>query len=404
MQYGGILRSVVLHVVPGATMVEGVDVMQGASGKGDATLRFSMHRFDASRDPVHVQVTSDALPAPLELVVDEAHLEHAVDLSRAPRWSPAQPNLAVLNVAVAGAQTGLSVRTGLRTVTACGTPARVCIDAAPVKLLGFCMHNLDAHYRHTVPRESIKKDLEQARDAGANFLRLVHYPHDPLTLELADELGLLLWTETLGWGNSLRDIRSPEFHAQQLAMIDEAVPTTYNHPSVVLYGFLNEGEDFDASACPLYADLAQRYRDWKVAGLVTWASNTYERDQCLEHADVVSFNTYPGWYTGLDQPPSQSVPAELEHLAHVGDIGHWSEEYQASVDGAAAEAAVCNERIAGVSLWQLFDTRTGEERQHSRPRGFNNKGVVRDNGERKLAFQAVHDAFTQPCMQRTVML
>jgi len=440
MQYGGILRSVVLHVVPGATMVEGVDVMQGASGKGDATLRFRLHRFDASRDPVHVQVTSDALPAPLELVVDEAHLEHAVDLSRAPRWSPAQPNLAVLNVAVAGAQTGLSVRTGLRTVTACGTPARVCIDAAPVKLLGFCMHNLDAHYRHTVPRESIKKDLEQARDAGANFLRLVHYPHDPLTLELADELGLLLWTETLGWGNSLRDIRSPEFHAQQLAMIDEAVPTTYNHPSVVLYGFLNEGEDFDASACPLYADLAQRYRAWKVGGLVTWASNTYERDQCLEHADVVSFNTYPGWYTGLDQPPSQSVPAELEHLAHFasqawpqkplviaevgaaaipksvpfqppagphahgGDIGHWSEEYQASVDGAAAEAAVCNERIAGVSLWQLFDTRTGEERQHSRPRGFNNKGVVRDNGERKLAFQAVHDAFTQPCMQRTVML
>ena len=54
----------------------------------------------------------------------------------------------------------------------------------------------------------------------------MHYPHDPLTLELADELGLLLFTETLGWGNSLRDIRSAEFHAQQLAMIDEAVPTT----------------------------------------------------------------------------------------------------------------------------------------------------------------------------------
>ena len=48
-----------------------------------------------------------------------------------------------------------------RSCAACGTPARVCLDGAPVKLLGFCMHNLDAHYRHTVPRESIKKDLEQ---------------------------------------------------------------------------------------------------------------------------------------------------------------------------------------------------------------------------------------------------
>lgn len=436
MQYGGILRPVVLHRVPAPAMVEGVDVVQGG---GKTTLRFRLHRFGPARDPLEVEVTSDYLAQPLKLHVDEEHSEHDVDL-QGPRWSPEAPNLAVLHVrATLGSfDSGLSVRTGLRRVSACGEEARVCLDDKPVKLLGFCMHNLDAHYRQTVPRESIKRDLDTARAAGANFLRLVHYPHDALTLELADELGILLWTETLGWGNSKRDLTDAGFRSAQVQMLDEAVPTTFNHPSVVLFGFLNEGDDADAAACPVYRDLAARYRSWRVNGLVTWASNTYDHDRCLADADVVSFNTYPGWYSGLDKAPSASVPEEFDRLAswakrawpnkpliiaevgaaaipasvpfevpagpHArgGDVGHWGEPYQASVDAAAAEAAVCDDRVAGLSIWQLFDTRTGEERQVSRPRGFNNKGVVREDGAPKQSFAAVRDAFTQPCA-RTVL-
>eukprot|EP00899_Mesostigma_viride_P018527 jgi/Mesvir1/26676/Mv20458-RA.3 len=34
--------------------------------------------------------------------------------------------------------------------------------------------------------------------------------------------------------------------------------------------------------------------------LVTWASNAARDDQCLPIADVISFNSYPGWYFGLN--------------------------------------------------------------------------------------------------------
>jgi len=289
------------------------------------------------------------------------------------------------------------------------------------------------HNRFTVPRETIERNLKAARDAGGNFLRLVHYPHDLLTLELADELGLLLWTETLGWGNHMDDLTSSSFSELQVSMLDEAVVQTYNHPSVVLYGFLNEGDDDNHQACDIYSRLASRYRDhWKVSGLVTWASNKYQNDRCLASADVVSFNDYPGWYTGS----VATIPSELDGyaawsqntfrdkpviIAEVGaaalpeaergasfveppgqhprgaQIGHWSEDYQAEVDGGAAEAVVCDPRIAGVSLWELFDTALAVAATPAPSRGFNNKGLLREDGTPKKAYDVVKQAFTHQC-------
>jgi len=433
LQYGGVVRPVVLHHVRGPAMIENVHVVQGEKdGKYDYTLRFRLHRFQgASAGPVKVTVTSDNLAKPLTLSVDEEHLEHRADLQGA-RWSIEDPKMAVINAATDAG--GVSVRTGLRLVESCPDPvakhARVCIDKKPVKLLGFCMHNVDVHNRFTVPREKIRKDLQAARAAGGNFLRLVHYPHDLLTLELADELGVLLWAETLGWGNHFADLTSDKFKEGQLTMLDEAVAETYNHPSVVLYGFLNEGDNDREETCLLYKDLSQQYRQhWKVGGLVTWASNKYQNDKCLGYAEAVSFNDYPGWYTGtVDSiatelgdyaawatetypkkpfiiaevgasgiPPGVQYTLPPEPHPRGGEVGHWSEEYQAKVDGTAAEAIVCDGRIAGVSMWELFDTVTGEKRQSLRPRGFNNKGLLRETGDAKLAFTAVQHAFQQPC-------
>jgi beta-glucuronidase len=430
LQYGGVVRPVILHHVKGPAMIENVHVVHG---ENDSVLRFRLHRFPgaSAKEPVKVTVTSDYLPHPLSLSVDEDHLEHPVALQGA-RWSPADPKMAVLKMATDVG--GVTVRTGLRHVTSCTDPsanaARVCIDGKPVKLLGFCMHNVDVHSRFTVPREKIRKDLQAALAAGGNFLRLVHYPHDLLTLELADELGILLWAETLGWGNHFSDLTSEKFREGQLTMLDEAVVETYNHPSVVLYGFLNEGENDREETCLLYQTLAREYRQhWKVGGLVTWASNKYQNDKCLGYAEAVAFNDYPGWYTGsVDSiaselgnyaawatetyphkpfiiaevgasgiPPGVQYTLPPEPHPRGGAIGHWSEDYQAQVDGTAAEAVVCDGRIAGVSMWELFDTRTGEKRQSLRPRGFNNKGLLRENGEPKLAFTKVQQAYSQPC-------
>ena len=75
--------------------------------------------------------------------------------------------------------------------------------------------------------------------------------------------------------------------------------TAFNHPAGILFAFLNEGASDVVAACPTYATLAARYRSLSVNGLVSWASNRATTDKCLASADVVSFNSYPGYVPTL---------------------------------------------------------------------------------------------------------
>lgn len=438
MQYGGLIRPVRLHVLPAGvtSMIVDVDVKQDAhphvaSAPGTA-LRFRIHHM-AEPQALRVTVTSKYLTRALELTLPAAPLAKLEVTLAGPHWSPGTPHLATLHVA--GPMGGLTTRFGLRRVTACEdedhqNASRVCIDGQPTKLLGFNMHNLDPQYQSSLPLAQIRAQVLKAKATGANFLRLVHYPHDPRVLEVADESGMLVWAETLGWGTSQAELLDPTFGDAQVAMLDEAVHVTFNHPSVIIYGFLNEGANDAVAACGIYKSLSERYRAWQVNGLVSWASNRYENDKCLEHADVITYNTYPGWYGGGPEDvasslssmaaqarqanpkkpfligeigaaaiPSQTKwampPFLADHLPDGGRRGQWSEQYQADVDRSAAAAAVEDVHLAGAALWQLFDVATGESLRYLRPRGMNNKGVLTEALAPKAAYSAVKAEFSE---------
>ncbi len=46
-------------------------------------------------------------------------------------------------------------------------------------------------YAHTFPAKAIEKDLWQIKEPGCNFVRLVHYPHNKVTL-IADTTCLFM--------------------------------------------------------------------------------------------------------------------------------------------------------------------------------------------------------------------
>nr|MDQ3309005.1 hypothetical protein [Gemmatimonadota bacterium] len=81
------------------------------------------------------------------------------------------------------------------------------------------------------------RDLEIIKEMGANFLRLAHYPQDPAVLEAADRLGLLIWEE-LPVVNYVTI--SEEFTRNSQQMLREMIRQHHNHPSVILWGTMNE--------------------------------------------------------------------------------------------------------------------------------------------------------------------
>jgi beta-glucuronidase len=292
------------------------------------------------------------------------------------------------------------VRFGLRVVSTSGREIR--LNGEPVKLRGFNRHDMYPNLGPSLPLSQYVADLTQLQlDLHANFIRGSHYPQDSRLLDLCDERGILVWDEALAWGNREPTLIDPAFLAAELGSVDAMVDGSINHPSVILWGFFNEGESDSQAASASYAAMAAAFRDRDRTRLVTWADNRMERSVAFEHADVISFNNYPGWYNGpaanvtrawqghaawvaAQWPDKPFIISETGAGAVVGnhsdnrtEPARWSEEYQVLVDGLDVATAMGCANISGIALWQLMDIKVDESNSSlRRPGGINNKGVL----------------------------
>ncbi|MCF7838640.1 MAG: beta-galactosidase [Candidatus Marinimicrobia bacterium] len=414
--YGGIFRSVTLELLPEGELVEWVGVDTVDPDAGELLIRVRPARpgqaFHLSLDdgPTEILTATDVRDGEARLPLRRPGLS---------TWSPDSPALHTL--AVDNGTHLHTVRFGVRRVTA--AEGRILLNGKPLKLLGYCRHEAHPQFGPALPLAQLVADLHLLRDLGCNFIRGAHYQQDPRFLDLCDELGFLVFEESLGWGNKAEQLADPAFIAAQVAQTTALINSAYNHPSVILRGFLNEGQSDAAESWPCYDALIRLVRAQDPTRLVTYASNRALQDRFLEHVDVVSFNIYPGWYAAdIDEecplaeirPRIQACLAGLRErgLAHkpflLTEIGagaiygwrdpvaaHWSEDYQRDYLATVCHEVVDNPAIAGVALWQFCDGRTYRgARALRRPRAFNNKGTLDEYRRPKLAYDTVKAIFT----------
>ena len=86
------------------------------------------------------------------------------------------------------------------------------------------------------------------------------------------------------------------FLAAQLVNLEEMVSVAQTHPGVILYGILNESDSQDPASRRPYARLIGRLRELDSSRPVTFATHHVFEDLCLDLADIISVNCYPGWY------------------------------------------------------------------------------------------------------------
>jgi beta-glucuronidase len=192
-----------------------------------------------------------------------------------------------------------------------------------------------------------------------------------------------------------------------------------NHPSVVCWGILNESAS-DVAACrPTYERLIREIRERDPSRAVTYATNRPGGDLCLDLVDIVSVNTYPGWYFEI----AENIPTWLDRLLRqlrsvapqapllVAEIGagaipgwrdqnhqHWTEDYQSEViDRALGHLLAPETDACGVLIWHFADCRIGQNARAAmgRPRGYNNKGLLDEFRRPKLAFETARRHFTR---------
>lgn len=415
--YGGIYRSVAWHELPACALdrvtVTPLDLagnvridirLDGnAPAKLDATLAFD------GGDPAAFNG--------LELNSGLATLTTRVPSPRL--WEPANPRLHTLRVGIDG--DSITERFGLRTVTA--ERGKILLNGKPVKLLGYNRHEAHPQFGPALPPQQLLHDLQLLRRLGCNFVRGSHYPQDQRFLDLCDELGFLVFEEALGWGTPAVHLADPRFNELQEAQTRAMVRASANHPSVILWGFLNECESHKPESDAAVARLAGAIREEDPSRLVTFATNHPFEERNYDKVDVVSVNQYPGWYPEdrhKERPLDEIEPLIDRVIAHlkaegqaakpfiISEMGagaiygwrdeleaHWSEQYQAAYLGILARRVVADERIAGVAIWQFCDGRTyAHGHALGRPRAFNNKGSFDEYRRPKMAADTVRRIFT----------
>ena len=227
-------------------------------------------------------------------------------------------------------------------------------------------------------------------------------------------MGILVWEENHARGLSEEQMQNPNFQRQCSDCIEEMIAAHYNHPSIYIWGILNECASDTKYGRSCYQKQFDQIRSLDASRPRSFTSCKFKTDLCFGYPEVVSYNIYPEWY--VDQPANEylddlyrwvqeeSEGAEKPFLITETGAGaiygyrtptqvKWSEEYQAKALEHQMNAVLSKDGCSGLYLWQYADVRISEEWFSFRPRTMNNKGIVDEYRRRKLSYDVVKRIF-----------
>ena len=105
------------------------------------------------------------------------------------------------------------------------------LNGKHLKLIGANYHQTWPFIGNAVPDGLRRKDAEQMKAMGINWVRLSHYPHDPAFLDMLDELGLMAMEEPPTWmmrGGS-------KWMVNLEASFRSMIRRDRNHPCIILW-------------------------------------------------------------------------------------------------------------------------------------------------------------------------
>lgn len=254
----------------------------------------------------------------------------------------------------------------------------------------------------------INEDFEIMNEMGATAIRFAHMQHDQRAYELANELGLAVWTEAPLVAKAADDPAFSENLAQQMR---ELIRQNRNHPSVIVWGIGNEVYAADETAQAAIA-LMQKVAKEEDPSRPTVYAHCCQDDlhRIALTADLGAYNRYYGWYENElahiadwadelharapDRPFAVSEYGAGASILHQQtpperprpDGGWHPEQYQTRFHEVYWRALRDRPFIWGKFIWVAFDFASDGRNEGDRP-GINDKGLVTyDRAVRKDAY------------------
>ncbi len=242
------------------------------------------------------------------------------------------------------------------------------MTGAHVWLQGANVHQDHAGWGDATTNSGSWRDVKLIKDAGMNFIRASHYPHDPAFFEATDRLGICVWSEINFWGTGYFSSTDPgtspwdvsayppnqadqaPFEANVLQQLGEMIRIYRNHPSVIVWSMANEVEFTATSVNQKTKDLlakmiaathqADPTRSAALGG--TWA----------DYVSIADVNGYNGGEAGVHNPGVPNM--QTEYGSCTGDRpGTYDGCYNSDL-GVTDNVPTQFAWRSGVSIWCAF--------------------------------------------------
>ena len=419
--YGGITRPVTIEQL-GDVYVKQLHVTPVRTGEGWAAQAEAVVA-SLSDAPIRCDVHLEA--ADCEVCVEDVEIApggetvviQMIDCPDVLPWqvdSPVLYSVSAVIEAEGKLVDDLMDRIGFRTVEVKGRD--ILFNGEKLVIKGFNRHEEYGPFGCAVPVETMAHDILLMKDMGANAVRTCHYPNDPRFLDLCDEMGLLVWEESHARGIQEHTMRLPNFMPQYMQNTREMVAQHYNHPAIFIWGCLNECSDDTDFGADIYRQTFRLLDELDPSRPMTAALLNRPGGKVFGDSDVVSVNIYPRWYH--EEPVGQCIDNKRKEIAAGGgadkpliisEIGggavygyhdpigesKWSEERQCTILREQITAVLSHPDCSGIFIWQFADVRVDEGWAMSRPRTHNNKGVVNEYRQPKMAYKVVKELFSE---------
>jgi beta-glucuronidase len=396
--YGGLTREVKLIETP-ATFVNDY-MVQLQRGSRDHVTGWVKLAGDKLTQKVSVRIPEAGVTK--TFTADGSGLA-AIDFNADLKlWSPKNPKL--YEVFIEAETDRVRDLIGFRSIETRGTD--ILLNGQPIFLRGVCIHE-EAPLRggRAYSREDAVTLLSWAKELGANFVRLAHYPHNEFMIREADRMGIMVWSEipvywTIQWENpaTLENARN---------QLGEVIARDKNRAAIVIWSVANETPLSDARLSFL-RNLISHARTLDPTRLLSAAMERHYLDDktqmiddpLAEYLDVLGCNEYVGWYDGLPEKADglewkskYQKPLVMSEFGgdalfgHHGDaLTRWTEEYQEDIYQHQIGMLKRIPFLRGTSPWILMDFRSPRRPLPGIQDFWNRKGLISDRGERKKAF------------------
>lgn len=411
--YGGITRDVMLVTVPD-TYIQTYFIQLDKHLPDVINVSIQMSRREAG---LQVKLQLPELRQHVTLTTDSRGAAEAkLKVKGLQRWSPEAPKL--YDVTLTAGEETVKDLIGFRNIEVKGT--RVQLNGKDIFLKSVSFHEeIPQRMGRAYSEGDATMLLAEAKALGVNMVRLAHYQQNEYIVRQAEKMGIMLWQEIPVW--QAIDFANEETLEKASAMLRETMMRDRNRCADCFWGIANETKNTPERNAFL-ARLLRVGKDIDTTRLFVAAydlaaySPQHDRfvmeDDFYQQLDLVGINKYMGWYAAWPKNPADLHWAvATEKPLFISEFGcealygqhgdkevasSWSEEYQAELFRRNLRMFENIPNLCGVSPWVLFDFRSPTRLHPTNQDGWNRKGLVSDQGQRKQAWYIMRDYYNSP--------